>query len=195
MAIATAFLVAASAYVCAWISYRNFMSVRDLRCWTIRDLKLLRDGIEQYRQTTGRLPAKLSDLAVVQEKRLYLATEGEPRDMWNTPFVYRNSGDDYVLLSLGPDREPGGVGYDADLTADDEPPKATLWEFTTDPYTTGMKLCCIGAGLLALPICLQIAKSRPALSLTRVLVELAVTAIFAFATGVLISVLHLPTGH
>ena len=39
----------------------------------------------------------------------------EPKDPWNTPFIYESDGATFVIKSLGRDRKEGGSGYDKDL--------------------------------------------------------------------------------
>jgi hypothetical protein len=99
-------------------------------------------------------------------------------------------------LSYGSDGQPGGSGFDADISADlkDRPPKMSIWEFTDSPYTNGMKLCCLLAGLFALPICLLQAAPRSRAGLIKVLAVHMVTAVFAVAAAAFMCTLHL-SGH
>ncbi|MEW6715581.1 MAG: type II secretion system major pseudopilin GspG [Nitrospirota bacterium] len=48
----------------------------------------------------------------------YLEKRGISPDPWDNAYVYISPGtnDDYEIISYGADREPGGEGYDADIT-------------------------------------------------------------------------------
>jgi hypothetical protein len=192
--IATAMMIAGTSYLVAWNGYRNWIYQYSPEAQTVRYLNLIKNDIEVYRQAKGRLPSDLAELPVCKVHKVSINDKGQPRDVWGTPILYRVEGDQYTLLSYGRDGEPGGTGYDADLTPEDWPPKATLWEFTVAGDSAGMKLCCIGAGLLALPLCFRMSSWQPKSSLA-FLVELSVTAVFAVAIAVVMSVLHVPTGH
>jgi hypothetical protein len=80
---------------------------------------------------------------------------------------------------------------------DPETKQLTLWQFTSLADTKGIKLTCILAGILAFPLCLlrvdRAATNR--LSLVMVLAVHCVTIAFAVLTAVVISFLHLPSGH
>jgi general secretion pathway protein G len=46
-----------------------------------------------------------------------------PEDPWDHPYIYKQRGehDEYDLLSLGKDGQPGGTGEDADITSYSQP--------------------------------------------------------------------------
>lgn len=65
-------------------------------------------ALEEYRETNGDYPAKLSDLP-----------GGPFTDAWGKDLVYQipGSGNDYDLISQGADGAEGGDGVDADISA------------------------------------------------------------------------------
>ncbi len=42
-----------------------------------------------------------------------------PKDPWKTEFIYEESGNGYVLISLGRDRKEGGSGFDKDISSEE----------------------------------------------------------------------------
>ncbi|WP_374013156.1 type II secretion system major pseudopilin GspG [Pseudoxanthomonas koreensis] len=78
--------------------------------------------IENYQLDTGRLPARLEDLATappgVGGWLGPYAKESEFADPWGHPVIYRIPGEDgrgFDLVSHGKDGQPGGASYDADI--------------------------------------------------------------------------------
>jgi general secretion pathway protein G len=201
LCLATAVTVAVTAYFCAWLSYGNYVYDNDTGPSRTRaSLKYLSEDIARYREKTGGLPARLSDVTVMGDPMYPVDEEGRPLDGWGRPFRYQIAGNTYDLYSFGRDGLPGGSGLDADLHAGRTDPWAehiTLWQFTTAWGMRGIQLVCLAAGVLAFPLCLSRTKpgapDRP--TLRDVLIKNAVTAVFAVLAAVVISILHLPTGH
>jgi len=184
----TSLIVAATTYLVGWYGYRNWIFSMDPSAHTWRDLLLLRDKIEKYRQANGKLPKSLNDLDIVKN----------PCDSWGKPLVYRVEGDRFVLMSYGRDEQPGGSGSDADIFADPDagPPKMSFWEFTEDstPQANGVKLCALVAGLLTLPLCLLPSPRRTPGGIVKKLAVHAVTGVFAIIAAMFMSMFHL-NGH
>lgn len=160
----------------------------------------LSEELAKHQQQTGQLPARLEDLDVVKRGGVPVDETGRPQDGWGRPLSYQVHEGSFELNSLGQDGQPGGVGLDADLYADRPGPVnefLTLWQFTMDANTAGIQLSCLLAGLLAFPLCLlgTAGGELNRRSLVRALVVHGVTAAFAIVTAVVISVLHLPSGH
>jgi hypothetical protein len=157
-------------------------------------LRQLTEEIQDYREKTGHPPASLTDPTFVKDRRFII------NDAWDRPFHYEVEGDAYDLYSLGEDDQPGGYGPDADLHAgkfNRDTECLTLRQFTSHPMTGGIKLTCILAGVLAFPLCLlgvnkRLKKGLPLRSDFRVH---GITTLFAILAAIVISVLHLPSGH
>lgn len=84
-------------------------------------LSTLADKIENYRLDTGRLPARLEDLATAPAGATgWLGPYARPadfRDPWGNPvqYVVPGEGRPFDLVSLGRDGRPGGGSVDADI--------------------------------------------------------------------------------
>ncbi len=199
LCVLTAIIIAGTAYICAWLSYRNFIYFRDDVVYTRDSIQSLRDALAKYKEETGSLPATLADLDI-EEHIARVDDLGRPLDAWRRPLFYQVDGDNYDLYSLGRDGKPGGYGLDADIHAGKVKSAMeglTLWQFTFDVDTIGIQRTCLGAGLLAFPICLLPLKKRMEnrLSPIKVIMTHGLTAGFAVIVAVAISVLHLPSGH
>jgi general secretion pathway protein G len=200
LCLATALIISATAYLCAWSSYRNIY-LNSPPYLTRMDLERLREDLERAREKTGDWPARLTDLNVVKEKRVRVDPEGQPVDGWGRPFQYKIEAGRYVLFSYGQDGKPGGVGPDADLypgqgDAWSEPP--TLVQFTTMREGNLPLLACVLAGAVAFPLCLLEARGRQGNrpSLAKLLLANVVTAVFAILAALIIATLHvMPGGH
>src|SRR5262245_17908669 len=119
LCLAMSIAIAATAYYCAWLQYRNSYFQHSPQYLTCKDLEMLRQEIEQYRQQTGAWPKDLKDLKATTEKHFRIDEEGRPHDRWFSPFQYKVDAGGYTLWSFGADRQAGGDGDDADLYAGD----------------------------------------------------------------------------
>lgn len=82
-------------------------------------------AIEAFRIDTGRFPSDTEGLQALVNRpasdarwRGPYLKNGIPLDPWGSPYVYRSRserGKDFDVISLGPDRAPGGSGDDADV--------------------------------------------------------------------------------
>jgi hypothetical protein len=201
LCLATAVTVAATAYVCGWLSSRQYY-VRSKQYVTTRNtLEFLREEIERYRETTGRWPETLADLQVVKEKPLPVDEFGNPKDGWGGSMRYWKDADHYRLVSFGPLGKPGGVGQYGELypgKPDTWPEHPTLGQFTTMRDALPVQIASAVAGIVAFPICLQQARGQPGSppSLAKLLLANAVTALFAVFAALMIAGMHLvPGGH
>jgi general secretion pathway protein G len=73
----------------------------------------LGNRVELYRAGTGKYPATLRELVGPYVK------EGELKDHWGNPYVYKapgTQGRPFDLTTLGADGKPGGEGRDRDRT-------------------------------------------------------------------------------
>ena len=85
----------------------------------------LEKALDQYRLDTGHYPSTEQGLAALNERPSGEASwsgpylkRAVPMDPWGRAYVYRlpgERGNDYDLLSLGKDGQPGGQGDAADI--------------------------------------------------------------------------------
>ncbi len=198
---ATALLVAATAYLCAWLTVGNAESIPNATPLTRRSLDLLRQEIEAHKERTGEWPARLTDLKIVWDKQLPTNPEGNPVDMWGRPIQYRIEGDGYQLYSYGEDgpQENGSEsGYLFVGKPDPRIERLPFWEYTTSSKARRAQIICALAGLIAFPLCLLHAKGQrdSAPALVPFLLRIGVTAMFAAFAALVISVIQaMPGGH
>jgi hypothetical protein len=197
---ATWVTISSTAYICAWREYRGYSYFRFPQEMTRTELERFREGIEQHREATGKLPAHLNELVPVPEQQFMSDGIGRPFDGWGHSLQYVVADGTYKLFSYGEDGKPGGEGLDADLYAGAPPSdreRLTLAQFMARPDAKGIQLTCLVAGAIAFPLFFVygLGQQGPKLSLTRALVVSAITAIFAIFTAVFMSAAHLPSGH
>jgi hypothetical protein len=203
----TGVAITVTSIICAWYNFRSIHYLRWDAYETQGRLDWLADEIAHYREKTGHLPAHLTDLEAVKKETFLMNGGGRPLDWWHRPLHYEVKGDTYELYSLGRDGKPGGFGLDADLYAGkrkefwDERHWLTLWQFLEEPETDRMKFICIGAGVVTCGIWLcgtstrQEDRSPWPTFIWKALVGQIVIGVFAVGTAVVISALHIPTGH
>ncbi len=81
-------------------------------------------ALDMFKLDVGRYPTEEEGLEALRTRPPglekwdgpYLAKK-IPNDPWDRPYVYRNSGSRYEVLSYGADGAPGGEGLDADITS------------------------------------------------------------------------------
>lgn len=90
-------------------------------------IKTIADALQQYRLDTGRFPNTSQGLGALMVKPSdasdgwkgpYLM-KAVPPDPWGRAYVYRlpgAGGQEFDLMSLGLDGQPGGTGEDADIS-------------------------------------------------------------------------------
>lgn len=87
-------------------------------------IQTLAGKVENYQLDTGRLPAKLDDLAAQPSSVSgWLGPYAKPaefNDPWGHAIEYRAPGEGrpFDLESLGKDGRPGGSSYDADISVE-----------------------------------------------------------------------------
>ncbi len=163
---------------------------------TRHTLTQINKAITDYRLTHHALPPSLSQL-----KREGGDTDyGQYPDGWGRPFLYTVRVAHYLVTSYGRDGKPGGTGWDTDLTSDNpHPPNdgLTIRQFLTYPETQDLVQWACISGVLASLLCWftvrpQALTRRTVFSLVgQVLVTLAAAAV----TALVITALHIPSGH
>ena len=198
---ATAFIISATAYLCAWLTWGGVDANPYARGATRRSLEALRQDIEAYADKNGAYPAKLTDLKVVQHEHVPTDEAGNPVDMWGNPLQYQVQGDSYQLYSYGPHGPQGGGGPNTYLYAGQPDPmveRTPFWQYTLSERARPVQKVCLLAGLIAFPLSLLQATGiheHPP-SLFRFFVRIGVTAVFAILAAFVMSALHaIPSGH
>src|SRR5262245_4877373 len=88
------------------------------------EIKSLEMAVRTFNIDNGRLPTAAEGLSVLvppppaqlpnYDSEGYM--ERVPNDPWGHPYVYTTNGRSLEIVSYGQDGEPGGDGYDADLS-------------------------------------------------------------------------------
>lgn len=84
----------------------------------------LGSALDMFKLEVGRYPTESEGLAALRAhppgldkwQGPYLK-KSVPKDPWDHPYLYRNLGNDYEVLSYGADGTPGGAGVDADINS------------------------------------------------------------------------------
>jgi general secretion pathway protein G len=110
-----------------FVAPRYFENVEKARVKTAQGQVVELDkALEQLRLDVGRLPTSEEGLAALNAAPPGMTNWGGPYlkkavplDPWGHPYVYAQPGthqNDFDLMSYGRDGQPGGTGYDADVT-------------------------------------------------------------------------------
>lgn len=118
------------AILASLVSPMVFRNVSDAKVTAARSqLEILGLALDAYRLDNDYYPSSAQGLEALvsapsgdpaprQWRGPYLK-RAVPPDPWSRPYVYRSpvrGGDDYELITLGRDGQPGGTGEDADLS-------------------------------------------------------------------------------
>jgi hypothetical protein len=194
-ALAVGSVVAGTAYYCAYANMRDAFSYRWDELATRHELDLLQKAVEERRRATGRLPADLAALKAGEGERPFrVDPQGRVVDVWERPYQYRVEGDTFALSSFGKDGQPGGEGLNADIhpTSTGRPLELpTFRQFAFELPTEGVQVTCLLAGVCAGLICLRSSRH----SGVGFLALVGATALGAVLVAVVISALHVPSGH
>lgn len=163
-------------------------------------LQLAERDVRTYRDRFGKLPRSLDQLGRLPEPRVRLDRDGQVRDGWDRPLGYAIQRDGYLLFSYGRDGRPGGNSLDADLTHRNlRPPEARLAyrELFSLRETRGMVFTCFLGGLCAAMLAWWVTSPEdinwhalPVLG-----IKLLLTGGAALFVAMVLTVLHVPTGH
>jgi general secretion pathway protein G len=87
------------------------------------DLEVLRVALELFHDQNGRYPTTDEGLAelVRRDDRAPCGSEWDiPPDPWGTEYEYESDGTSYHLVCFGADACPGGSGWDADISLNED---------------------------------------------------------------------------
>jgi len=186
------------------VAYHQYNTSMDIRIPQDHAQRVIRDlyqAVDEYCQDNRTLPKTLMDLPIIKNEEFFPTDKiGAPIDRWHHPYHYWTDGNKYRITSYGRDGKPGGKGYDYDITGTGPLPKAatpTVGQFLTDAKAARMiKICALGgiaAFILAFLSFRQFALGRR--EFRSLVIRLIVTIVAATIVAIMISALHIPTGH
>ena len=79
----------------------------------------IKQAVEDYRMKHGKVPNSLEDLTQQDPKNNdlpYIEDASRLKDPWDHPYILKQDGKKYQILSYGADGEPGGEAFDRDVT-------------------------------------------------------------------------------
>jgi len=125
---------------------------------------------------------------------------GDCFDGWHRPLIFAEQGTNVVAISYGRDGKPGGMGLDCDISSLDRQPQdslPTLRQFYLDLPTANVVAGCLLSAAFACSVSLLTVKrvDMTAHGVTGTAFKLLITAAAALAVAMIISALHIPSGH
>ena len=163
-------------------------------------LEKLTSCIIAFQKETGSLPGDLSKLSTWEyEQRDSVSAppysglrDGILCDGWKNPMVYVHEGDHFTVTSFGADREPGGVGIDADMIFDQRGglqtrvfPGMTFVQFVREKTGRVMLMTGLVPGVLAGLLCFLLVKKSWVNLLLPGLLTLLATLCVSYVIGIL----------
>jgi hypothetical protein len=187
-----------SLYV-AWQNARQPDVSRDQSFTRLR-LKRINESIAEFRQRFNMAPLSIAQLLAMTNGVPSSDTQAEFIDGWNRPFLFSSDGTNCLITSYGRDGKPGGVGLDCDLTSSNWKPRESLptfQQFLHDLPTRGMIMSCLVCGGIAFLLSLFTFKAEELtdMRLLTLAMTLVATVLGATTVAVIISALHIPSGH
>jgi hypothetical protein len=190
----------------------DFYNTRLYYHWTTVDLRDIDVAIKEHIKETGSPPQSLKEIRVASTKtypprRHAIRNEdGVLVDGWRQPYLYFTDGTDYTVMSYGRDGNQDGTGLDSDLSNKNYRPPGydsednkhpTLKQYFFELPTEKILLTCIISGILAsvlsfLTIDPSGLRNRRVLFL---LVKILIITIATLVLSILISAIHVPSGH
>lgn len=85
------------------------------------EITKIRDAVNMYLMTTGKMPENLDDLSHPPEDKSGGFEEGfldVGKDPWDNEYEYEHTGRSFKITSYGADKAPGGEGEEADIVFD-----------------------------------------------------------------------------
>jgi hypothetical protein len=190
--------VAVVSFVTAWLETRGAPGFTVQQIITRFDLARIQSALEAYQQASNAPAPSLATLKGFTN--LSNRTSGELLDGWERPYHYESNEAGAIVFSYGRDGEPMGVGLDYDLTTRDPRAKESLptfRQFLYDLRTGKMQGVSILSGLVAFFLTLFSAR-KLTFSIRSILLfafKIGIVIIGATSVAVILSALHVPTGH
>jgi hypothetical protein len=164
---------------------------------TQRHMKEIAAGVTEYRQAFGADPKSADDLAKMTN---HAFTADRMFDGWGRPLLFTVDRSNLVATSYGRDGKPGGTGLDCDLTSANWTPKEARPSFKQFLYsmpTGGMVTSAVVSGACGFLIAVFVIKSDDFEGdhFLSFIGKLAAILICATFIAVVITALHVPSGH
>jgi len=81
-------------------------------------IRSFKTALVAYKLKFKRFPDSLDELVNNAKGINFWESDRVPIDPWNNPYVYRNDGSSFTIVSYGADGTQGGSGYNADISSD-----------------------------------------------------------------------------
>jgi general secretion pathway protein G len=206
IAVGVGIVISAISIYVAWESAGNAPAAWVEQTVTRMYLSDIDSTIVLYQQKSNSLPSSLDQLrALTNDDNVFISStalnpSGGFWDAWRHPFIYSKDGTNFLVMSYGRDGKPGGRGPDADLTDKNSRPKEawpTFGQFLLNERFGGMIMSSFICGALAAFLSLLTVRV-PDLNkrgITILLLSLCATLIGAFFVTIMITAVHVPSGH
>lgn len=181
---------------------------------TQKDIQSLHEGVVAYRHQKGTLPSSLSQLKSLPEEMRPsaiaspIASDGTVLDIWGHPYAYSVHNGQPRITSLGADGAPGGAGLDFDLSNSQQTGRSntrslpreatpTMWQLATHPASQGILCSSLACGVLAFGMAWAGVREDKLNrdGIIAMVIPLLVTTVFAGFVAMIITGLHVPSGH
>lgn len=162
-----------------------------------RMIKRAVEAMEKHKRKTGAFPHSFSDF---QSEHAPVSEDGVIPDCWGRPLRLDVRRNNYVITSFGRDGKTGGVGLDCDLTNLDLYPRDSalpISQIVFHPLAQGMITAMLVCGVLTFLLTLQTVKLPRGgwKSWVGLGVQLAFTLAATMFVAMIVTILHIPTGH
>lgn len=198
--------------VCLMSTLENIVYIKTIAPQgTARRVRELDKDVQNFKAQNGAFPQTLAQAYNFANQQKYahskpreqwtpVAPDWAPMDAWHRPIIYRVQGNTYTLASLGRDGKPGGVGLDCDLTGvtpNSAQAAIPLVEVLLDPLARGLEIVALCCGAFTAATIFQ-AIGKDDLrrkNIFSTLSTIAVTLIAACVVAMIVTILHIPSGH
>jgi hypothetical protein len=194
-------LISGVALKVAWQQSRSSIAWWEQR-QTEFELDKIREAVRAYLQLSNVCPDNFEQLQSMTNYVVDLEYYHHDKfaDYWGYPFVFLKEGTNCVVVSYGQDGKPGGVGIDCDLTTTNSVPKEstpTFGQFWSNERTQDMIGWCFICGLMAALLSFLTVRIPDFTRRGLIILGLSLmsTIVGAFLISIIITVLHVPSGH
>jgi len=206
IAIGVGITISAISIYVAWVNAGDAPAAWFEQMITRAYLRDIDNAIVLYQQKSNALPNSLEQLCALtnDDNVVFPSPALDPNggfwDAWQNPLIYSKDGTNFLVTSYGRDGRPGGRGPDADLTDKNPGPQEawpTFGQFLHNERFGGMIMSSIVCGVLAAFLSLLTVRV-PDLNkrgITILVLSLCATLIGTFFVTIMITAVHVPSGH